>query len=256
LQQPDNPEQMKIRKNLQKILILVILSGFTMTVSYGQAALIILILGDKVATEKFHLSMDGALNLTSFQNPGQGKSNLGINFGLGTHLKLGEKWNLQVEFKPLSQKGARSVNQIVLIPSEIEEGNTRLKLNYIDVPVMIQYNIVKKLSVAAGPQISFLTKVSQVTDGTISGGNVSIKQDTKSLYNNIDFSLPVELRYFISLHRKNTKVDVDIFVRYSYGFKEIYKDPAVGSAHISAFQFGLSFPFIKTAEELAATKKK
>lgn len=245
------------KKIVQRLILVTLFASFTIVVSYGQAALIVLILGDKVATEKFHLSMDGALNIASFQNPGQGKNNIGINFGLGTHLKLGERWSLQSEFKPLSQKGARSLNPIVSVPSEIEEGKTGIKLNYIDIPVMLQYKIGKKIFVASGPQISILTSASQNTEGTLDGNDVIIKRDVQSYFEKIDFSFPVEVRYSLSLTRKkaNTKVDVDAFLRYSYGLTEVYKDQAIGSAHNSTFQIGLSFPFIKTPEELAKTKK-
>jgi hypothetical protein len=249
---------MKIKRLVQRILLITVFSAITMVLSYGQAALLVLILGDKVATEKFHLSIDGALNLASFQNPEQGKYNLGVNFGLGTHLKLSERWFLQTDFKPLSQKGVSSVNPIVTIPPEIEAEKTGINLNYIDVPVMIQYKIGTKLFISAGPQISFLTSASQYTEGTLDGNIVSIKRDTQSQFEKIDISFPLELRYSLSLSRKkaSTQVDVDTFVRYSFGFMDVYKDPAVGSAHIATFQFGLSFPFIKSAEELEKGKNK
>jgi hypothetical protein len=246
---------MKINRGVQRVLLIALISSLSIAASYGQAALLVLILGDKVATEKFHLSIDGALNLSSLENPGLGKNIPGVNFGLGTHLKLGEKWFLEVDFKPLSQKGAKSVNPIVLIPSDIVTSNTNLKLNYIDVPVLLQYKLGSKLFIATGPQISFLTSASQDSEGASSGSNISSKQETKSLFNNIDYSIAAELRYSLSFKRKGTKVDVDAFARYSYGLSEIFKDSAVGSARTSNIQFGLSFPFIKSPEELAKSGK-
>ena len=56
---------MKIKKGVQRVLLITLISSFTMVVSHGQAALLVLILGDKVATEKFHLSIDDALNISS-----------------------------------------------------------------------------------------------------------------------------------------------------------------------------------------------
>jgi hypothetical protein len=246
---------MENRKVAKRAALTIILSSLLVTMSYGQAALLVLILGDKVATEKFHLSIDGALNLSSLQNPGLGKNSLGVNFGLGTHLKLGEKLFLEIDFKPLSQKGARSVIPIVTIPPDIETSNTNLKLNYIDIPIFLQYKLGSKLFIAAGPQISYLTSASQNSEGVSSDINIFSKQDIKSLFNKFDYSIAAELRYSLSINRKGTKVDVDVFARYSYGLSEIFKDTAVGSAKISNFQFGLSFPFIKSPEELAESKK-
>jgi hypothetical protein len=246
---------MKITKGVQRILFITLIGSYTMTFSYGQAALLVLILGDKVATENFHLSIDGALNLSSLQNPGLGKNSLGVNFGLGTHLKLGERWFLETDFKPLSQKGARSVNPIVSIPSGIETTNINLKLNYIDVPILLQFKIGSELFFAAGPQFSFLTSATQNSEGLLSGSDISVKQNIKSFFNKTDYSIATELRYSLSIQRKGTKVDVDTFARYSYGLTEIFKESSDGSARTSNFQFGLSFPFIKSPEELANGKK-
>lgn len=249
---------MKIRKLWQRLLLLSILSSFTMAVSYGQAALIVLILGDKVATEQFHLSIDGALNLSSLSGLEESKMGAGVNFGLGTHIKLGEKWHLKPEFKPLSRKKATSINTLTTVPPELTIDNSKVTLNYIDIPVLLQYNIAPSFYVSAGPQISFLTSAYQFSNGKLEDGNEStIKIDSKSLFNNIDFSFPVEAGYTLRLatKRSTSTMDINVFARYEYGFMEVFKDPEVGSSKVSLFQIGLSLPFIKTAEELAKSKK-
>lgn len=235
----------------------MILSCATFAMSYGQAALIVLILGDKVATENFHLSMDGAFNLASLPGLEKGKIFLGANFGLGTHIKLSDKWYLKPEFKPLSQKGFAKVNALVGLPEGIEPSRTDIRLNYIDIPVLLQYNITNSLFISSGPQISFLTSAKQLSDATINGKDVTLRLDTKSLFNNIDFSVPVELGYSFTLSRKKstTKVDINAYVRYSYGFTEVIKDATLGSASNSTIQLGISLPFIKSPEELASSKK-
>jgi hypothetical protein len=253
---------MKIRKLVQRLLLLSIFSSFTMAVSYGQAALIVLILGDKVATEQFHLSIDGALNLSSFTGLEESKMGAGVNFGLGTHIKLGEKWHLKPEFKPLSRKKATSINTITNVPG-VEGGefiikSSKVTLNYIDIPVFLQYNITPQFYVSAGPQISFLTSANQFSTGEKEDGTEStIKIDTRSLFNDIDLSFPVEAGYTLKLatKRSTSTMDVNVFARYEYGFMEVFKDPEVGSSKVSLFQVGLSLPFIKTAEELAKSKK-
>jgi hypothetical protein len=253
---------MKIRKSLPRVLLLFFLSSFAMAASYGQAALIVLILGDKVATEQFHLSIDGAINLSNFPGLEGSKMGAGVNFGLGTHIKLGEKWHLKPEFKPLSRKKATSINSFTNVPGveggEFTIDNSKVTLNYIDIPVFLQYNITPQFYVSAGPQVSFLTSASQFSTGKLEDGKEStIKIDSKSLFNNIDFSFPVEAGYTLRLatKRSTSTMDVNIFLRYEYGFTEVFKDPEVGSTKISLFQFGVSLPFIKSAEELAKNKK-
>ncbi len=248
---------MKTKKRGPRLLLMCLLGIFSMSVSYGQAALIVLILGDKVATEQFHLSIDGAINISALPGLDAGKTCGGVNFGLGTHIKLGDKWHLKPEFKPLSRKGAKSINPISSVPGEIEIDETKLKLNYLDIPVLLQYNITPKLFVSAGPQISILTGVNQISFGTkADGAETSVKIDTKSYFNKTNFSFPVEAGYTVSLatKRSTSKLDINIFARYEYGFIQVFKDPAVGSSNISLFQIGLSLPFIKTPEELTKTK--
>ncbi len=248
---------MKKKKLLQRLLVTIFISTSAISFCHGQAAIIVLILGDKVATEEFHLSIDGAINLSTFNGLKEGKLGGGVNFGLGTHIKLGEKWHLKPEFKPLSRKKAKSVIPITEVPDELLNTESLLNLNYIDIPVFLQYNVTPKFFVSAGPQVSFLTSASQMTQGNLENGfESSVKIDTESFFNNISFSFPVEVGYSLNLanKRSTSTLDINIFARYDYGFTEIFKDPASGSSKISLFQIGLSMPFIKTPEELANSK--
>jgi hypothetical protein len=246
-----------INKTIRKLIILMPFLCIPITASYGQAALIVLILGDKVATEQFHLSIDGALNLSTFSGMEDSKLGTGVNFGLGTHIKLGEKWHLKPEFKPLSRKKATSIIPISAVPGELTIDESKLTLNYIDIPVFLQYNVTPQFYVSAGPQISFLTSAYQYSTGKLGDGTEStIKIDTESSFKTVDFSFPAEVGYTLKLatKRSTSKMDVNVFARYEYGFLEIFKDPALGSSRISLFQIGLSLPFIKSAEELAKSK--
>jgi hypothetical protein len=250
---------MNVKKTGKRLLLISLLSSFTMAISYGQATVIILLLGEKVASEEFYLSIDGALNISSFVGLEEWKAGTGVNYGLGTHIKLGEKWHLKPEFKPLSHKKARYIIPISEVPGEITIEESKLNLNYIDVPVLLQYNITPKIFVSAGPQISFLTGASQNTFGTMENGlETSLEIDTESFFNNINISFPVEIGYSISLGNKRTtsRIDINIFARYEYGFMEIFKDPEADSLKISLFQIGLSLPFIKSPEELLLQKNK
>ena len=249
---------MKKPTQITRLVMILLLGAMPFSLSHGQAALIVLILGDKVATEEFHLSIDGALNLSSFTGMEGSKTGGGVNFGLGTHIKLGEKWYLKPEFKPLSRKKAKSVEPITEVPGDLTVDQSKLILNYIDVPVFLQYNITPKFFVSAGPQVSFLTGAEQFSSGTLLNGKEStIKIDTKSFFNTVDFSFPVEAGYTVTIanKRSTSTMDLNIFARYEYGFLEIFRDPAVASTRVSMFQIGASLPFIKTPEELAKSKK-
>jgi hypothetical protein len=103
-----------------------------------------------------------------------------------------------------------------------------------------------------------VTDANQFVYGSQTDGlETTVKINTKSFFNKTNFSFPVEAGYCFTLSTKktSTKIRVNVFARYEYGFMEIFIDPEVGSANISLFQFGLSLPFIKKAGESTETKK-
>ena len=238
-------------RKCRRIFLTLVLGIGTLASAKGQAGLLVLILGDKVATENFYLSIDGALNISTLPGLDEYQTSVGVNYGLGVHIKLSDKWFLKPEFKPLSRKGARKVDPITEVASDFTIDETKIKMNYIDFPVLIQYNITPELFVSAGPQISFVTDVNQYIYGTQPNGlETTVKTNTTSFFNKTNFSFPVEAGYcFVLTNKKSSsKLKVNVFARYEYGFMEIFKDPAVGSANVSLFQAGLSLPFIKSAE--------
>jgi hypothetical protein len=241
-----------------KLFLLTCLFGIFVNASYGQAGLIVLILGDKVATENLYLSIDGALNLSTLPGLEGNKLNIGVNYGLGVHIRLSDKWYLKPEFKPLSRKGATNLNPIIPVSGDFIVDETKIKINYIDLPILLQYNITPKLFISAGPQISFVTDANQFNTGTQTNGlETTVKSNITSFFNKTNFSFPVEAGYSFALSNKKSSstLKVNVFARYEYGFMEIFKDPAVGSANTSLFQAGLSLPFIKSAGTQAKAEK-
>ena len=142
--------------------------------SHGQAAILVYFFGDKVASEKFYLSLDGGLNIANMTNFGEGDVRLGINFGLGTHIKIGENWYLSPELKPLSRKGAKNLDIPFELDDElaIDDATSDLKLNYLDLPVPIQFKTNSGFYLATGPQFSLLTSAQQITEITLTDGTV------------------------------------------------------------------------------------
>jgi hypothetical protein len=117
-------------------------------------------------------------------------------------------------------------------------------LNYIDVPVLVQYKLSEKIFASAGPQISFLTSATQVAAGNIPAGTtVDIKEKMKSNFSSTYFSFPIEAGYHVSDARKGKGMDVKI--RYAIGLSNMIAAPNYGSSNGSTFQVFLSFPFIK-----------
>lgn len=217
------------------------------TVMNAQAALLALVFGDKIATEKFHISVDAGMNFSSM--PGLEKQNgsHGLYFGLGTFIKLNDKWTLTPEIKPLSPRGAKNVLPLRDYSSELTDVHYDIKLNYVDVPVLAQYKVTPKFFVSAGPQISFLTSAKQISIGKLPMGNtVEIEEKMKSNFESVYFSIPLEIGYSFANAHKGKGLDVKL--RYDVGVSEMIKNTNYGSTKGATIQLFLSFPFVDAKE--------
>jgi hypothetical protein len=215
--------------------------------SNAQAALLALIFGDKVASENFHLSVDVGMNFSSMPGLEKQKGTHGLYFGLGTFIKLSDKWALTPEFKPISPRGAKNVLPLKDYSSVLTEVNYQIQLNYIDVPVLVQYKLTPTIFVSAGPQISFLTSAKQISEGKLPLGNsVDIEEKLQSDFNSVYFSVPLEIGYSLSNAHKGKGMDIK--VRYNIGVSEMIKKADYGSSKGSTLQVFLSFPFVKAKE--------
>lgn len=221
--------------------LLLVASAFK---AHSQVALVILIFGDKVASEEFHLNLDAGINLTSLPGIEGSETKLSPYFGMGVFIKLNDKWSLVPEFKPLSPKGAKNAPAIKDYSTSLANISNRLIVNYIDVPLLVQYRATKRLFFSAGPQINFLTSARQVTDGNLitSGESLKLVQDVEPTFNKIYYQFPIEAGYSISLQKGGKGMDIKF--RYNFGLSEMISDRSYGSSKGNSFMVFLSFPFI------------
>ncbi|HUP12420.1 MAG TPA: porin family protein, partial [Niastella sp.] len=95
----------------------------------------------------------GGLNVAATNNTvtGQTGSKAGLHAGFIAHVHLTPQISLQPEIYYSNQGG--------------KSGNTNLNLNYINVPVLVQYNFDNGFRLQTGPQIGLLVDVNDKTDG-------------------------------------------------------------------------------------------
>lgn len=223
--------------------ILLINTGFVSTCK-AQAMYIVLIFGDKIATEQFHLTIDAGLNITGMPGLDGTKDLVGLYYGMGTFIKLNDKWALAPEFKPLSQRGARSIKPFIVY-SDLADAKYKVRLNYIDVPLLVQYKITPKMYISAGPQIGFMVSAKQVTEGTTisTGKETKIMMDVKESFNKTYYSIPLEFGYILPKILGKT---IEFKARYNIGLNEVIADKSYGSSRYRMWQVMLSLPFVKS----------
>lgn len=126
----------------------------------------------------------------------------GYHFGLFTNIKLADRFSLNPELA-FSNKGSRyDLDPTIRIAN--------IHLNYLNLPILIEYELLDKLSVEIGPELGYLlsAKAKTKTD----------TQDIKNIWDNdIDIGLSAGLKYQL--------LDKWIIgIRYSHGFSSVMKN--------------------------------
>jgi hypothetical protein len=237
---------------MKKFVILVILVMFSVQMAHPQAALLVLLLGDKVASENFYFSLKAGANIGNLTGLEDTKTLAGVNFGLLATIKINDKFSLVPEFSPLSPKGTKN------IPLRAT-GNTKLDallqnspstvraLNYIDIPVVAKYRVNERFSVGGGPYLSILTSATDVFKAKVfDQDDLSFEEDMKSELHTLDYGVVFEAA--ISLSNARGGKGLVVHARYQLGFTDILKDNPGNSLKNSVFQIFVSFPFIKEAD--------
>lgn len=140
-------------------------------------------------------------------------SKSGIHIGGLAHIHISQHFAVQPELVFSGQGG--------------ERGTTKLKLNYINVPVLAQYMVNEGFRLQTGPQVGFLVSAKQKV------GNVEIDMD--DVFNTVDFSWVFGAGYIFSS-------GLGIDARYNLGLNDIREDNSVESKN-RVFQAGLFYQF-------------
>lgn len=176
----------------------------------------------------------GGINLANISGDDAGDANLfvGFNTGFFVEIPIADKFIFQPEII-YSAQGSKSEGEYI-IDSSVYNVEATLKMNYINVPLMIKYKVANKFYLEAGPYIGFLT--SAKVKAKISGIG-SDTEDIKDLFKSTDFGIGIGMNYdFTDIIFANA--------RYQTSLSEI-GDSDEGGNNIknSVFQIGLGFRF-------------
>lgn len=237
--------------NLRKLVLFISFTLFNVGFCHAQAAILVLIFGDKVASENFHLSLDVGANGTFYSNaPGDVKA--GLNFGLGTHTKISDKFQLVAEFKMISDRSRSNTPRILPIPefadSLISTSSTSWSVNNFDVPILVRYSVSDKWHFSTGPMFSFRGRAEEITDVDLTNGNTAtFNQDVK------DYFKPVSYNWSFEVVRSFGKVregkGLDLRLRYNLSMSNVMSDQVSFESHADVLQFIVSIPFIEVASK-------
>ena len=166
------------------------------------------------------LGLKAGLNVSHLQGGDNALngSKLGLNAGLLAHLHINNTFAIQPEVMYSSQ-GAKYTN--------VDGVEHELSLNYINIPLNLQYMFQNGFRLQTGPQVGFLVGVKDKENGTAT--NFFSSDDFKS----IDFSWTAGVGY-----KSASGLGVD--ARYNFGISNI-NDFGNIERHNSVFQVGLFY---------------
>ncbi|GAB2811964.1 porin family protein [Ferruginibacter profundus] len=187
---------------------------------YVTVALAAILITATVQAQHVNIGIKAGLNLYNLHNDNgvEYDSKAGLNAGLIGHIHLAKQLALQPEIV-YSGQGAKYTTANV---------ETKLKMGYINVPVMVQYMFDNGFRLQAGPQVGFLVSAKSETN--------NVNTDFKDNLNKVDFALGMGVGYvFVP-----TGFGVD--ARYNLGLSDISKNSAVKTTN-RGFQLGVFYLF-------------
>jgi hypothetical protein len=167
------------------------------------------------AQTKPHLAVKGGLNIATLKVEGYDNldSRLGAHLGLTAHVHLAPQWALQPELL-YSQEGG----ELGLASNR----KVKVKNDYINIPLMLQYMFDNGFRIEAGPQIGFLVS-SKLKDQN------DAQEDSKDLFKSTNASLGFGLNYL-------SYSGLGVGGRYNLGLSNI----ATGTREIKGNNFQIS----------------
>jgi hypothetical protein len=157
---------------------------------------------------QFHLGVKGGVNITKVQGQSfRDEFRYGYHLGGFAEIGLGEKWAVQPEvlfnqYQTRADSSFKNIYQNALNFSNYQD----VKLNYLSVPILLNYKVGSLITLQAGPQVGILVDQSK-----------NLLQNGKEAFSTGDFSmiggaviniskLRLSGRYFVGL---NNISDID-----------------------------------------------
>ncbi|MCU7616564.1 PorT family protein [Chryseobacterium sp. PBS4-4] len=171
---------------------------------------------EKTSSSPVRFGIKAGLNVASI-NDNEFKSKPGIYGGFFANIPVASSFSVQPEIL-YSGMGAKFKSV----------SDARLNLDYIAVPIMLQYNILPELYLEAGPQFSFA--ISQKIKGD--GGSA----DVDSLFKGFDFGVGLGAGYYFAQ-------GFGLTARFVAGATDIAENNPDDAIRNSVFQVGVAYKF-------------
>lgn len=161
------------------------------------------------------IGIKGGVNFTNLYAEEVDDNNIltSFNLGLYANLPVSDAVSIQPEFN-FSRKGAELVYD-----NAFASGTSRLKLNYLEVPLLLKLNVTRNFNLHFGPYVAYLIdgKATNETSNGVFDFEENISNDD---LNKFDYGLSGGVGFDFE--------SASIGVRYNYGLQTIGKEQSFG----------------------------
>lgn len=213
-------------------------------------ALLVLLFGDKLSTEKFQLGINAAVNWSGQSGLIDGSTRFSWSFGAYGEVKLSDRWRLQPEVTLKTPAGAEGLfageagNPFMtvgdsLVDEAVTTGRVTRSLNYISIPVVAKY-MLGPLGIGAGGYVAFLTGGSDELKSDVLQGDLRLNQSITSALNTVDAGLVASLDF--SLKPEKQMRSIKIAAKLYWGLTNTVKDNPGSAVQNRVLFVGLGIP--------------
>ncbi len=235
------------------------------TPANAQTILLVLLFGDKVASENLFFAMKVGTNTSTLTGINGASSIWAFNYGIQLNIRLAQsgKWWLIPEFAPLSPKGAEgpgAVPAYVQGNPELDDllsrtTSTRTRFQFLDFPVVLSYRPAAQWRIGAGPYLAYRTRAHSdfTTTAPPVSSDIVIDVNSSPYYQRWDLGAVVEVGFspFGPLVRNRPTITL----RYQFGFVDLLRNNPGNAIMNRTLQISASFPYTERPDKDKDTGK-
>lgn len=233
---------------MKKQLLLLSLLVCCSTASHAQA-LIALVFGKKISTEKVQVGLFLAEQNTWITGAGSSKPGIGLAIGAYTNVELGEfgarGWRFENYMVFKTPGGGHNLDMSnALADASITDEYTELnrQVTYFEITPMMRYDITSSWAVGAGPALEARLSAKDVYSKEDDKGSYEFTQKIKQYINPLAMGICADVEYRL-LHGAPQGLKFNL--RYTQGLTNIYKSSAnLPNGKNIMVHFGVAIPIV------------
>jgi hypothetical protein len=228
---------------MKKYILTIVIVIIFVNIAHAQALLIILF-GDKLSTEKFQMGINATGSASNLTGIDETNYRFSWAFGAFGEINFNSKWYMQFNLTIKTPGGANSIPGLKpgdpLLDSLFSDVTADRITNYITLPVYLKFK-AGSFKFGAGGQVGYLTSATEIYTGkTLLGDDFTLNKKKTSELNRWDAGVTGIVDYFFKPDLKMRSLRLSL--TYYYGLTDIVKNNSGDSVNNSVLLLSLGIP--------------